>query len=244
MIRFFVALMLVLAGMPLLAGERWKGTVTARVAIDSAGQVTDVKLARTTVGKAMRMALIARAQRVQFEPALLDGKPAAAEATICIVLGVDESEAGLSVVVDDIAIIAGYRKTPPPHYPRKQLNRGITATVMLQLDYDAEGRVLAVVPATADAPLDEFMVAALKAAKKWQLDPQRIGGVGIPGTATIPVRFTIADDKVERSGAAVLNFQDGSKLHVFRTAETQTTLADSQVRVRSVADAQGAVSGG
>lgn len=242
--RFLSGLLMVLAALPALAGERWKGSVTARVAIDSAGQVTNVKFDRTTVGRGMKKALLARVHAVKFEPALLDGVPAAAEATICIELGVDQSDAGLNVMVDNVSVIAGYRKTSPPRYPAAQLRRGVSASVELQLDYDAEGRVVAVVPAHADAPMDEFMVAALKVAKNWELEPQRIGGLGVPGSARIPVRFVIADESPKQSGSGVLNFRDGGKLRVYRTAETQTMLADSRIRVRSVTDAQGVVGGG
>jgi|CXWL01.1.fsa_nt_gi TonB family protein len=243
--RFFCALLLVAASLPALAEQRWAGYMTAKVAIDSTGRVTSVELNDPTISKAMQQRMVQRLHAIEFEPALLNGKPAAAEATLNVRIAVAMTPEGLVAAIDDISIIIGYRKTNPPRYPPGKLRRGIIGMAEVKIAYDADGKVTSVAPAGSTAPDDPFMVAALKAAQGWEFEPERVAGHGVPGTATIPVRFTLSGgDSLEEDGQGILNFRDGGKLNVFLEEEAQHPLADSAVRVRSFVAAQEPISDG
>lgn len=243
MFRSLLLILGLMLAMPLYAGERWMGWVQAEVEIDAQGRATDVKLLHNRLSKGMRAALVERIRAVEFEPAVLNGSPASASVTVSVVLGVDELPGALQVVVDDIGIIAGTRKVQPPRYPISELQRGHTGTVWIKLAYGSDGKVIEVAPADPSAPRDPFMQSALRAASRWQLQPQRVAGVGVAGTAVIPVKFTIVDEAPEKSGSGILRFQDGGSLEVSRHQVDQWELADSRVRIRSLDGAREAIGG-
>ncbi|MFO1495688.1 MAG: TonB family protein [Lysobacterales bacterium] len=241
--RLLLGMVLALVAFAAQAGERWMGFIQAEVEIDAQGRASTVKLLHNRLSKAMRATLIERIRAVEFEPAVVDGQPAPAAVTISVVLGVNELPDALQVVIDDIAITVGTRKATPPRYPMRELERGESGMVTLRVAYDADGRVIEATPADPGARRDAFMIAALRAASRWQLEPQRVAGIGVAGTAIIPVLFTIADEAPEKSGSGVLRFQDGGSLNVSRRAQDQWELADSRVRVRSLEGAREAIGG-
>lgn len=243
--RFILAVALAAASFPALAEQRWAGWITARVSIDAGGKVTGAELQDPTISRGMQKDMIQRLHAVEFEPAMLNGKPAPAEATVSVRLGVEKVPEGMIAVIDDIAIVVGWRKRRPPHYPPRELQRGITGVAQLSIKYDADGKVLSVRPAGAATPTDPFMRAALDAAEDWVIDPQRVAGQGVASTITVPVRFTvIGGDSLEEDGAGDLKFRDGGKLRVYLVDPPQDALADSRVQIRSFAAAQDPISDG
>ncbi len=244
--RYLSALLLAAASIPASAEQRWVGSMTAEVAIDATGKVTSAELNDPTISKAMQKNMVQRLQAIEFEPAHLNGQPAPAEATLHIRVAVGKTPQGLIATIDDISIIIGYRKTTPPRYPARELRRGITGMAEVKIAYGADGKVTSVAPAGTAAPDDPFMLAALKAARAWEFEPERVAGHGIAGTATIPVRFTLTGGgSLEEDGAGVVKFRDGGKLNVYlEKGQSAHPLADSAVRIRSFTAAQEAISDG
>lgn len=243
MLRIGGALMLWAALLPAHAGERWIGHQKARVSIDANGHVNTVNLVDSTLSTAMQTVLIERVRRVEFEPAQLNGAPASSEATVLIELEAQARADALTLTVSGVETIPGYRLTKPPRFPARELRKGISGRVELAVEYDGDGRVTKVAPANAQAPMDAFMKAAIEAARDWQFEPELVAGVGLAGTGVIPVTFAIDNEPVAAERSGDLKFPDGGVLRVYERLESQGDLADSQVRVRSIAAAQEAISG-
>jgi periplasmic protein TonB len=82
------------------------------------------------------------------------------------------------------------RAMNPPQYPPDELRRQITGTVTVQLTYDPNGNVtdVQVIKSSGNRNLDR---AAVKAAKRWKVNPAVRNGVKVSGTARTDVVFNI-----------------------------------------------------
>ncbi len=87
---------------------------------------------------------------------------------------------------------AASRIANPPEFPADALKDGVTGTVVLVVDIDAQGHVtgLAVERSSGDARLDS---AALSAAARWRFHPAREHGKPAASKVRVPVEF--AKDK-------------------------------------------------
>lgn len=243
MLRIGFAMLLWTAFLPAQAAERWLGHQKARVSIDASGRVSAVRLIDSTLSDAMQTVLAERVRRVEFEPAQLNGQAASAQVTVSIELQATAQADALTLAVSDVAVIPGVRTAKPPRYPARELRKGISGKVELAVKYDGDGRVTAVAPAAADAPMDAFMQAAMKAASHWEFEPEQVAGVGMPGGGIIPVSFSVEGESLPGARSGDLSFPDGGVLRVNETAESQWEIAQSQVRLRSIEAAQEAISG-
>jgi TonB family protein len=245
--------LILLVSAPTFASERWLGGVTARVQIDADGNATSIEFDRARsrdLTEEFKAAMMERLRRVEFEPARLDGQPAASETSLHVSLGVVEGPEGFGPLrIEGLYLIPGYRKVSPPQYPRRKLMRGIEGYVEVKLSYDAEGRVTEARIFDAEKADPDFAKAALAAARKWQFDPQKIEGRGVPGQASVPVFFAIPGGPSRgESEVAVLRLGDGSRLQVVKDvpeegASEREELADSVVGIRSIDKAREAIGG-
>lgn len=82
------------------------------------------------------------------------------------------------------------RAMNPPQYPPEEQRRGITGTVTVGLTYDANGNVtdVQVIKSSGNRNLDR---AAVKAAKRWKVNPGMRNGVKVAGVAKTDVVFTL-----------------------------------------------------
>lgn len=81
-------------------------------------------------------------------------------------------------------------KDVQPEYPASALEQGLAASVLLEIDIDAAGRVeRASVAEPSEAPGQGFEEAALLAAKQLEFEPAREGGKPIPVSITFRFRF-------------------------------------------------------
>jgi protein TonB len=82
------------------------------------------------------------------------------------------------------------RAMNPPQYPPEEQRRGITGTVTVGLTYDANGNVtdVQVIKSSGNRNLDR---AAVKAAKRWKVNPAVRNGVKTAGVAKTDVVFTL-----------------------------------------------------
>lgn len=86
----------------------------------------------------------------------------------------------------------GIEKTVAPQFPREQLRQNVAAQVVLEVRYDASGKVTSVEPAPdAPAVARDFTRSAIKAVRRWQFWPERVAGHGIPATVKVPICFSL-----------------------------------------------------
>ena len=78
----------------------------------------------------------------------------------------------------------------PPEYPRAEMRRGITGTVVLIITVDASGNAtdVSVETSSGNRNLDR---AAIKAARRWRFNPGVSGGRKVGGRVRVPVEFTL-----------------------------------------------------
>lgn len=83
-----------------------------------------------------------------------------------------------------------YYSQKAPSYPRKALKRGQQGTVLLMLMVDEKGRVIGVevVETSGVSVLDK---AAIKAVKRWRMEPAKREGIAIVSRVKVPVKFNL-----------------------------------------------------
>jgi protein TonB len=83
-----------------------------------------------------------------------------------------------------------YLRNPPPPYPEQARRLQQEGLVKLRVQVTADGRASSVqIESSSGWPiLDE---AALRAVKNWRFHPARVGGIPIPSTVTVPIRFEL-----------------------------------------------------
>ncbi|MGH8051796.1 MAG: hypothetical protein ACRERV_16370, partial [Methylococcales bacterium] len=76
---------------------------------------------------------------------------------------------------------------------------GGEAVLSLQVSYDADGKVTNVVrPGAKVRGLAPFELASIQAAKQWRFEPEKVGGVGIPGAALVPIKFCTLESQCKK----------------------------------------------
>jgi TonB family protein len=90
-------------------------------------------------------------------------------------------------------------KLVPPKYPSEQLRNGAEAVLTLQVSYDADGKVTNVVrPGAKIKGMAPFELASIEAIKQWRFEPEKIGGLGVPGDALVPVKFCTQESNCKK----------------------------------------------
>ena len=217
------------------ASERWTGNQTALVDIGADGRVESAKLVRSTLSQAMQDDIVKRISRFEFEPARIDGRAVTAQTHLWIQLAIEPQGEQLAVTVADASVSLGYEKVVPPRFPPTQLERYEGASVMVEVNYDSDGKVTQAEVISAKPDLRVFRNAAQKAALEWVFAPEKIDGKGVAGSALVPVNF-----EFEGNHTGEINFPDGGRLHVRRADDTEPSAAPkekllaSRVQLRSL----------
>ena len=78
----------------------------------------------------------------------------------------------------------------PPQYPREEMRRGVTGTVILVITVDANGNAtdVQVESSSGNRNLDR---SAVKAARNWRFNPGVSGGRKVGGRVRVPVEFKL-----------------------------------------------------
>ncbi|MEX2559183.1 MAG: energy transducer TonB, partial [Pirellulales bacterium] len=76
----------------------------------------------------------------------------------------------------------------PPRYPAGDLAAGRQGVVLLRVGVSAEGTVRAVRVARSSG-VRSLDVAALEAVEQWRFRPAQRGGVAVPCSVLVPIRF-------------------------------------------------------
>lgn len=209
--------------------ETWLAYQRAQVTVAADGTVQQASLLNSSLSVAMQEQVLKRIRAFEFEPATHNGVAGVTETTLSVKLAVEPEQDQLIVRVVGAEVTVGFDRLKPPRFPMAQLRRAQGARVELRLSYDGNGRVTDVSVERVEPDLKAFRLAALKAAREWQFQPERVDGIGIAGSALIPVTFalTTSDDEGK------LNFPDGGSLRVRRQLEQPERLLTSTLRLRA-----------
>lgn len=240
-----VAGLLLSAATSLWAGseERWFGYQSAELEIGPDGRLIEARLVDSTLGKTMQQAIIERLGRIEFEPAKVNGSPVASASRATLQLAVLPRDDGLEVVLDDVYLTAGLRRTVAPRYPSRDLSAGRTGEVRLQIEFGPDGKPTAVEALTTDRDFTRMAAAARKVAWDWEFEPQLVDGKPVAGSAVVPVRFTLKGGPSGDLQRGRLNFPDGGYLTVFANVVAQERLTRAAVGVRSFDAARAPIGG-
>lgn len=168
------------------------------VSLDAQGHV--VKLEQTSHVKPLLSEPLARAIRGwKFEPGKLDGKPVATETALTLEVSFLPVSDGYSLHIDDARVggttdAASLMRNPPrPPTEAFQKMRGSVAMVVIKLDYDSDGHVVAVdaLPNESLNAPSSMQRATVAAAKHWRIKPERVGGKGVASSVTIPICYSV-----------------------------------------------------
>ncbi|MGE4073867.1 MAG: energy transducer TonB [Lysobacterales bacterium] len=207
--------------------ETWLAYQRAQVTVAADGTVQQASLLNSSLSAAMQEQVLQRIRAFEFEPATHNGVAGVTETTLSIKLAVEPEQDQLVVRVVDAEVTVGFDRLKPPRFPMAQLRRAQGARVELRLSYDGSGRVTDVSVESVEPDLKAFRLAALKAAREWQFQPERVDGIGIAGSALIPVTFSLTT-----SDDGKLRFPDGGTLRVRRQLEPPERLLTSTLRLR------------
>ena len=212
------------------SAERWLAYQLARVTVAADGTVQQASLPHSTLSVAMQEQVLNRVRTFEFEPATRDGLAGVTETTVWVKLALEPNGDQLELRVIGADITVGMERLKAPRYPAAQLRRMQSATVDLQVSYDQTGKVTDVNVTSAKPDLKAFKLAAIKAAREWQVQPERIDGVGMAGSVLVPVRFEIAG---QNNDSGMINFPDGGSLEVSRELGQPDQLLGSTLRLRA-----------
>jgi periplasmic protein TonB len=95
--------------------------------------------------------------------------------------------------VGDLERVPRAKVQVPPEYPHAMKQTGAGGSVVVEFDVDTSGHV---VRAEARSYSDrEFAEPAVRAVRKWRFEPGRRDGKAVPFRMTIPIEFSIENDK-------------------------------------------------
>jgi TonB family protein len=211
------------------SNERWLAYQRASVTVSTDGTVQQASLLNSRLSPSMQEAVLKRIRTFEFEPATRDGVAGVTETTLSVKLAVEPEQNQLVVRVVDADVTIGFERLKPPRFPKTQLQRSQGARIELRLAYDTNGKVTEVSVERAEPDLKVFREAALKAARDWQFQPERVNGIGIAGSALIPVTFSVTSNN-----DGELKFPDGGTLRVTRDLEPPERLLSSTLRLRDI----------
>jgi TonB family protein len=168
------------------------------LSLDSTGRIVSLLPVSEDYQRAVRQELEPLIQRWHFTAGKLDGQPAPTETTLNVNVALDPSDDAKSYRVRIVSAGTGatYKHVMPPEYPKSAMHMGRDGGVWLRVDYDAEGRVTAVIPIEGkDKPWVDgsLMRAAVAAVKHWTMRPEMVAGHGVAGAVIAPICFSLSD---------------------------------------------------
>lgn len=193
---------LLLGGRAASAAEGpWTYTASYRISVDPTGRAHFLEASpRTPPG--VIASTSAAIEGWTFEPARRDGTPVAAEVWLHVRYSVRRGDGGYQFDIADAGIGPGVPTTSLPEYAGNAVRAGCVGTMMLKVAIDADGNPTSV---TEIGELQWRLVARaiLKSVKSWHFSPQKVAGVGVAESVTVPVEFDLTPGGAEAEGLAV-----------------------------------------
>jgi TonB family protein len=182
-----------------LPAERKDGTLRLHprwsLTLDASGRVSALEIQPDGPIDAVRVPLENAIRSWRFTPGSIGGQPAETRTTLALDVSlVDRGDDTFGVRIDDARTgadltLRGFHHVVPK-YPPAAIRKHGEGIVVLRIDYDAEGHVVATrlhdgAP-DVDAP---FVRSAEDAARRWTFSPEVVGGRGVPGSTIVPICY-------------------------------------------------------
>ncbi|RYD15102.1 MAG: hypothetical protein EOP90_09140 [Lysobacteraceae bacterium] len=168
-----------------------------RVALDASGAVTQLE-SIDTLDPAVAAPLERAISGWSFEPGRIDGVAAPTETTLTLDLRFVPADGDrYAIRIDDARtggrVDAESSRRHFPRFPNQALKRGLFAMIVVKVDYDASGTVVAVEPQSelglnASSSLEKATVAAVR---QWAIQPERVGGRAVASSLMLPVCYSV-----------------------------------------------------
>lgn len=178
------------------------------VSLDAEGHVVGIEPADATLVESARVPLERAIREWRFVSGRVNGTPAPTQTILTLDIAlVPAGEDRFNVRIEDAhtggdIAIKGARK--PPRYPSDAIQHRWRGMVVLKVDYDADGRVVASSPADGAPTVAMSLVrSAEKAVKDWAFSPEVVGGHALAGSAFVSVCFDIVPAGSRPSGDCV-----------------------------------------
>ncbi|MGH8173374.1 MAG: TonB family protein [Rhodanobacteraceae bacterium] len=180
------------------AAERQPEDVTLswRIDLNEKGAIQSLEPINPEYMQALQKRLEPAIRNWHFTTGKVNGQPAPTTTTLTLRMGFESIGNGdFNVRLRRASTGAYYKHLVQPRYPDYALSahRG-AAAVMLQVDFDANGKVTSAVPVAGGVPEPRkvFNDAAISAVTKWTFTPESIAGHGLSGKVLVPVCFSVA----------------------------------------------------
>jgi|GEM_PF-3521285 len=169
----------------------------AKIVIESDGRVSDIKFVGPKLGATFESSLSAKIREPGlFQTGLLNGKPAQTHSMLQLQLRAESDVKNKQTVFSLYNIVVSTRYLPDSHnyviYPKRMLQRGREAQVLVHISYDANGAVIdAHVDETQSKVHADFARSALRYTRNLKFFVETVGGVKQGGSAFVPVSYKI-----------------------------------------------------
>jgi len=129
----------------------------------------------------------------RFTAGKVNGTAAPTQTTLNVRVVLEPLESGDYVVrLRKASTGPTYAHLTSPEYPESALKFRRGGAVLVDIDFDADGRVTAAkaTQGVEPKPAPDLVRAAVAAVKHWTLKPETIGGHGVAGRARLPICFS------------------------------------------------------
>ena len=164
--------------------------------IDASGRVTSLESIGDPPVDAVRAPLETAIRGWHFQPGTIDGKPVETKTTFSLDLSfVEHGSDKFALRVDDARTGAdltfdGFHHSTPK-YPSDAMSHHRDGIVVLRVDFDASGHVVATRLADGAPEVGEsFVRSARDAARRWTFSTEIVGGHGLAGSTIVPICFS------------------------------------------------------
>jgi TonB family protein len=171
------------------------------VGLDEKGAITSLEAINPEYMPALQTRLEPAIRTWHFTTGKINGQPAPTQTTLTLKLAFESAGDGdYHVRLRTLGTGATYEHLVRPLYPEFERRTHRDGFVMLKVDYDADGRITSATPVegATPKPTTNLVRSAMAAAKQSKFKPERIAGHGVPGSAMMPICFSISS-RAQRS---------------------------------------------
>lgn len=176
--------------------------VDYRLVLAADGSIEILKAQEETVTALLTDNLEKQIRRWKFTPGTVNGITQRTETNLSLHIEATPEAGGnyqIRIIGANTGVWLAPGKMVSPRYPAAQLRNGGEAVLRLLVTYDADGNVTnAVRPGEKIKGMAPFELASIQAVKQWRFEPEKIGGLGVPGSALVPIKFCTAESKCKK----------------------------------------------